>query len=103
MSSWRDKLAVVAQRNRLEIVKAKLSRREMMRLGLVTAGGALIAKQGLSARAFAKGGADDLSLTTSVHVPPSPMTRQWVQPMPRIPVKVPVAAEKMLWGNPDGT
>ena len=44
MSSWREKLAVVAQRNRLEIVKAKLSRREMMRLGLVTAGGALIAK-----------------------------------------------------------
>jgi FtsP/CotA-like multicopper oxidase with cupredoxin domain len=103
MSSWRDKLSTVAQRNRLEIVKAKLSRREMMRLGLLTAGGALIAKQGLSARAFAKNGAPDLPLTTPVSVPPSPMTRPWVQPMPRIPVKTPVDPEKMLWGHPDGT
>src|SRR5882672_3158541 len=103
MSSWREKLAVVAQRNRQEIVKAKLSRREMMRLGLLTAGGALIAKQGLSARAFAKGGADDLPLTTPVSVPPSPMTRPWVQPMPRLPVKTPVSPANMLWGAPDGT
>src|ERR1700730_8816144 len=102
-SSWREKLAVVAQRNRLEIVKAKLSRREMMRLGLLTAGGALIAKQGLSARAFAKNGAPDLQLGTAVHVPPSPMSRPWVQPMPRIPVKTPVDPGKMLWGHPDGT
>jgi FtsP/CotA-like multicopper oxidase with cupredoxin domain len=103
MSSWKDKLAVVAQRNRMEIVKAKLSRREMMRLGLLTAGGALIAKQGLSARAFAKGGTPDLQLTTPVSVPPSPITRPWVQPMPRIPVKIPVAPDQMLWGAPDGT
>jgi hypothetical protein len=33
MASWKDKLALTAQRNRLEIVKAKLNRREMMRLG----------------------------------------------------------------------
>ena len=33
-------------------MKAKLDRREMMRLGLLTAGGALIAKAGLSSRAF---------------------------------------------------
>ena len=39
MASWKDKLALMAQRNRQEIVKAKLSRREMMRLGLLTAGG----------------------------------------------------------------
>ena len=53
MKSWKDKLALTAQRNRQEIVKAKLSRREMMRLGLLTSGGALIAKAGLSARALA--------------------------------------------------
>ncbi len=103
MSSWREKLAAVAQRNRLEIVKAKLSRREMMRLGLLTAGGGLIAKQGLSARAFAKNGAPDLPLTTPVSVPPSPMTRPWVQPMPRLPVKTSVDPGKMLGGHPDGT
>jgi FtsP/CotA-like multicopper oxidase with cupredoxin domain len=103
MSSWKDKLAVVAQRNRQEIVKAKLSRREMMRLGLLTAGGALIAKHGLSARAFAKNGVEDMLLTTRVHVPPSPMTRPWVQPMPRLPVKTPVSPQNMLWGYPDGT
>ena len=39
MTSWKDKLALTAQRNRQEIVKAKLDRREMMRLGLLTAGG----------------------------------------------------------------
>jgi hypothetical protein len=56
MTSWKDKLALTAQRNRQEIIKAKLNRREMMRLGLLTAGGALIAKAGLSARAFAAQG-----------------------------------------------
>ena len=59
MTSWRDKLALTAQRNRQEIVKAKLNRREMMRLGLLTAGGTLIAKAGLSARAFAAQGSGD--------------------------------------------
>ena len=45
MTSWKDKLALTAQRNRQEIVKAKLDRREMMRLGLLTAGGALIGRR----------------------------------------------------------
>jgi hypothetical protein len=38
MASWKDKVQETAQRNRQEIVKAKLSKREMMRLGLLTAG-----------------------------------------------------------------
>ena len=38
----------------MDIVKAKLSRREMMRLGLLTASGGLALKSGLSARAFAQ-------------------------------------------------
>ena len=54
MPSWKDRLALTAQRNRQEIVKAKLDRREMMRLGLLTAGGSLIAKAGLSSRASAR-------------------------------------------------
>ena len=59
MPSWQDKLALIAQRNRQEIVKAKLSRREMVRMGLITAGGTLVAKAGLSSRAGFAAGADD--------------------------------------------
>jgi hypothetical protein len=47
MSGWKDKVQQIAQRNRQEIVRAKLTKREMMRLGLLTAGGGLILKQGL--------------------------------------------------------
>ena len=50
MAGWKEKLALTAQRNRQEIVKAKLDRREMMRLGLLTAGGTLITKAGLRVR-----------------------------------------------------
>ncbi len=39
MASWKDKLALTAQRNRRDIVKAKLSRRDMVRFGLLTTGG----------------------------------------------------------------
>src|SRR5471030_2541888 len=109
MVSWKNKLAVIGQRNRQEIVKAKLSRREMMRLGLLTAGGALIAKQGLSARALAQGGSggggggghgadDTTTLETTSAVPPSPMTTPWVQPMPRLSVKTPVLPQNMSHG-----
>ena len=45
MTSWKDRLALTAQRNRQEIVKAKLDRREMMP-GFATAGGSLIAQAG---------------------------------------------------------
>ena len=70
MTSWKDRLALTAQRNRQEIVKAKLDRREMMRLGLLTAGGSLIAKAGLSSRAFGAGLTD--KDPTLIRQPPSP-------------------------------
>src|SRR5947209_10602007 len=89
MTSWKDKIQLQAQRNRQEIVKAKLDRREMMRLGLLTAGGSLIVKQGLSSRAFGKG--TDPATTpltdpdgTLSHNPASPPVRPWVAPMPRL-------------------
>jgi len=107
MASWRERLALTAQRNRREIVKAKLTRREMVRLGLVTAGGTLVAKQGLSAGVTnsSDGGlnSDQRSLLSVDRTPPSPAAPPWRQPMPRIPVKQAVAPNAMIGGPPDGT
>ena len=108
MKSWKDKLALTAQRNRQEIVKAKLSRREMMRLGLLTAGGSLVVKAGLSARAFAQqgpGGGGGPSDRGSLTVPgvdgQSPPVTPWKVPMPRLRVLQPVDYHKMEYGPPD--
>src|SRR3984957_16527814 len=103
MTSWKDRLALTAQRNRQEIVKAKLDRREMMRLGLLTAGGALIAKAGLSSRAYGQAAPSltDKDATLS-RVPSSPPIRPWVAPMPRLTVKKPVSHDDMLCGLPAG-
>jgi FtsP/CotA-like multicopper oxidase with cupredoxin domain len=95
MADWQDRLAVIAQRNRQEIVHAKLSRREMMRLGLLTSTGSLVLKAGLSARANAQ--------TVRPLPPPSPASTPWVQPMPLLPVKTPVGQEQLTHGHPDGT
>ncbi len=107
MVGWRDRLALTAQRNRQEIVRAKLSRRELTRLGLLTAGGALIAKPGLSARVTSatdgKLNADDRLLSSADAFPASPPARPWVQPMPRIPVKPKTNPAVMQGGAPDGT
>jgi FtsP/CotA-like multicopper oxidase with cupredoxin domain len=102
MTSWKDKLALTAQRNRQEIVKAKLDRREMMRLGLLTAGGALIAKAGLSSRAFGQAAPTltDKDATLS-RVPASPPHRPWVAPMPRLVLKKPIDYHDMTCGLPD--
>jgi FtsP/CotA-like multicopper oxidase with cupredoxin domain len=92
MASWKDKLALTAQRNRQEIVRARLSRREMMRLGLLTAGGGLIIKQGLSSRAFGDDGGNS---------PPSPkISAPWLQPMPILPIKSSVDPNQMTAGAP---
>ncbi|HET7880694.1 MAG TPA: multicopper oxidase domain-containing protein [Acetobacteraceae bacterium] len=108
MPDWKEKLALTAQRNRQEIVRAKLDRREMMRLGLLTAGGALVAKAGLSSRAgFAASGPGGGGNTTSTNsltssdgtlsnVPPSPpINNPWSTPMPRLTIKAPIDASQM--------
>jgi FtsP/CotA-like multicopper oxidase with cupredoxin domain len=102
MTSWKDKVQQQAQRNRLDIVKAKLSKREMIRLGLLTAGGSLILKQGLSSRAFGAETLTDADGTLS-KATASPPARAWIAPMPRLTVKTPVAPQDMLYGPPDGT
>ncbi len=97
MASWRDKLALTAQRNRQEIVKAKLSRREMARLGLITAGGSLVLKSGLSSRAYAA-----LTDPDTRPSPASPPSSPWVQEMPMLNIKQPVGYHDMSGGAPDG-
>ena len=53
VSRRRWKLMCNAARNRREIIAAALtSRRDLFKMGLLTAGGALVAKHGLSARAW---------------------------------------------------
>jgi FtsP/CotA-like multicopper oxidase with cupredoxin domain len=68
-----------AARNRQEIVRAQLGRRELVKLGLVTSAGYLVAKRGLSVRA-----SDD--------DPESPPTRAFIEALPIMPVKQRVAA-----------
>src|ERR1700709_669331 len=102
MPSWKDKVQQQAQRNRQEIVKAKLSRREMARLGLLTAGGSLIVKQGLSSRAFGAETLTDPDSTLS-KATASPPVRPWIAPMPRLTVKTPVDPHSLIGGAPDGT
>jgi FtsP/CotA-like multicopper oxidase with cupredoxin domain len=76
----------IAARNRRGIVDAKLSRRDMMKLGLLTAAGTLALKSGVSARA--NGGND---------TPISPPTRPFVVELPIPPIAQPVNA---LFPNP---
>jgi FtsP/CotA-like multicopper oxidase with cupredoxin domain len=75
VSSKLEKLAEISARNRREIVEAKLSRREMMKLGLLTSAGLLAPIPGLSTRAMAAG-----------LQPTSPVTVPFVDPLPIPPV-----------------
>ena len=73
----RNRDAEVARRNRQELIAAKLGRRDLMKLGLLTASGLLVAKRGLSARVA---GADATS---------SPPTTPFIAPLPIPPVLEP--------------
>src|SRR5713101_8078893 len=75
-----------ARRNRLEIVKAlsqgQVSRRDLFKMGLITAGGLLVAQHGLSPFATSAYG----SIPTGA--PPSPLfgANPFTQAMPRFDV-----------------
>lgn len=62
-----------AARNRRELIAAGLSRRELMKMGLLTSAGYLVAKNGLSARATA-----DCKCELGL----SPPTRAFIEPLP---------------------
>ena len=77
----------------------------MVRLGLLTAGGTLIAKPGLSAITTTKDGSlntDSRTLNSVDYTPPSPKARPWIQPMPIIPLKASVQPDQIQGGMPDG-
>jgi FtsP/CotA-like multicopper oxidase with cupredoxin domain len=99
------KLLTIARNNRREIIAAGLSRREMIRNGLIGASGYLAFKGGLSQ--WASGWAKGKVQTASTNSGPgggggggggggegggttSPPTRAWVDPLPIMPVKRPV-------------
>jgi len=66
---------------RQEIIRARLTRREMLKLGLLTSAGTLAAISGLSDRASADGGGGCGT---------SPRTRSFVEPLPIMPMLPPV-------------
>jgi FtsP/CotA-like multicopper oxidase with cupredoxin domain len=82
MRTARQKLQERARRNRVELINAGLTRRDFARMGLLTAGGLLIPKSGLSARAVNSAGDLDGS-------PASPGTTPFVMPFRRLDVASP--------------
>src|SRR5260221_4581312 len=79
---------LAAAKNRRELIAAGLtSRRELFKMGLLTAGGMLIAKSGLSSRAYGQtvnGGTNQLCLPNNQ--PASPRTRAFIEPLPIMPI-----------------
>jgi hypothetical protein len=79
-----------AAKNRREIIAAGLSRRDMLKMGLLTSAGLLVPMSGLSVRARTSAG-NLLYDSGSGSGPSSPPTRPFVQPFTRMTVKQPVA------------
>src|SRR5258707_14050710 len=79
---------LTAAKNRRELIAAGLtSRRDLFKMGLLTAGGMLVAKGGLSSRAYGQtvnGGTNQLCLPNNQ--PASPPTRAFIEPLPVMPI-----------------
>src|SRR6202011_3242882 len=87
-SRKRFKAMCAAAKNRRELIAAGLtSRRDLFKMGLLTAGGMLVAKTGLSSRAYGQtvnGGTNQMCLPNNQ--PASPPTRAFIEPLPVMPV-----------------
>jgi len=89
-----------AAKNRREIIAARLSRRDLIKAGLLTSAGYLIQKNGLSARAQFSGGGSFGSdcdrrwydRTGGNGTPVSPPTTPFVEPLPIPPIAQSVAS-----------
>ena len=71
MAGWKQQMTETARKNRVELVDAKLSRRDLFKMGLLTSSGFLVAKMGLSSRSVGAAG--------SVVSPP---TTPWIEELP---------------------
>src|SRR3569832_1126624 len=96
-----------AFKNRQELIKAGFARRDLINMGLLTAGGALIVLFGLSSRAFAWGdsgsgwGGGNCSYgNTGCGNCASPFTSPWIMNMPIPPVKQPIALSSLTGPAP---
>jgi FtsP/CotA-like multicopper oxidase with cupredoxin domain len=78
---------LTAANNRRELIAAGLTnRRDLFKMGLLTAGGMLVAKGGLSSRAYGQsvnGGTNQLCIP--INQPASPPTRAFIEPLPIMP------------------
>lgn len=91
-----------AFKNRQEIIKAGLSRRDLFNMGLLTGAGLLVAKRGLSSRAYADWGSGDNCQWGSSGCGncASPPTTPWTLDMPIPPVKQPIALSALTGPAP---
>ena len=90
VSRTRYKEMLNAAKNRRELVAAQFDRRELIKMGLVTAAGLLAPIKGLSARAFPQQGIPNLCAPGNQAA--SPPTRAFVRPLPILPIAQPVAS-----------
>src|SRR5262249_48312398 len=87
ISKRREKEIENATENRRELIEAKIDRRELIRMGLITGAGYLIPKHGLSSRAKRPGRrGDEQGDGNHDDQPKSPPTRPFVMPLPIMPV-----------------
>src|SRR3954452_17160195 len=102
VSRTRWKAMYDAFQNRQELIKARLTRRDLMRMGLLTSGGALIGKIGLSSRALAGtwGSGRCSTGATGCGNCASPTTTPWQLPMPVPPVKQPTPLSSLTGPAP---
>src|SRR3989442_12498181 len=85
MVSAREKQRSNAAKNRRELIAAGFTRRDLVKMGLVTSGGGLIPKRGLSGRAPGSAGEDEGQTRR-------PVTTPFCERLVIIPVETPVAS-----------
>ena len=85
--SRREREREIAAHNRRELIAAGFTRRDLVKMGLLTAAGLLIPKKGLSAFPRSRSG-----FVLDDDRPISPATTPFVEEMPRLPVLRPVAS-----------
>ncbi|HJZ73133.1 MAG TPA: multicopper oxidase domain-containing protein [Vicinamibacterales bacterium] len=103
VSRWRYKEMLNAAKNRRELIAAGLTgRRDLLKMGLLTASGMLVAKGGLSARAqtaqtasSAQGSPGSFNVCLPGNQAASPRTRAFIEPLPIMPLARTVPASSL--------